>query len=58
MQSAMTNVIHLLLLSLGLPWLFLRVAGYSVATPPARLCDLLVAALVIAFLLTVLSEIY
>lgn len=58
MQSAMTNLIHILLMSLGLPWLFLRVAGYRVGTPPARLCDLLSAALVIAFLLTVLSEIY
>ena len=54
----MTNLIHILLMSLGLPWLFLRVAGYRVGTPPARLCDLLSAALVIAFLLTVLSEIY
>ena len=54
----MTNLIHILLMSLGLPWLFLRVVGYSAGTPPARLGDLLSAALVIAFLLTVLSEIY
>ena len=58
MQSAMTNLIHILLMSLGLPWLFLRVVGYSAGTPPARLGDLLSAALVLAFLLTVLSEIY
>lgn len=58
MQSAMTNLIHILLMGLGLPWLVLRVAGYSAGTPPARLGDLLSAALVIAFLLTVLSEIY